>query len=122
MAAKYLILIVEPEWEASDNTPEAFAEEMQKHAAFAAAVAEAGCTVVSGEALEPTSNGFSIVPGTDDADPVVTPGPVIPRGGEAFTGYYVIETDTPEQARELAALCPTGGHIEVRPVWDMVGE
>jgi hypothetical protein len=122
MAARYLILIVEPEWEASDNTPEAFDEEMQKHAAFAAAVAEAGCTVVSGEALEPTSAGFSITPGTDDADPVITPGPVIPRGADAFTGYYVIETETLEQAQDLAALCPTSGHIEVRPIWDLSGE
>ena len=115
MSEKSLILIVEPEWDSAKVTPEQHDEAQRAHGAFAAAVAAAGAKILGGEALQGANVGYAITPGTP---PVYTNGPLT-ETTEVVSGYYLIETETPELARELAALCPTGGHIEVRPVWDM---
>ena len=46
-----------------------------------------------------------------------TDGP-FPELKELVTGYYKIEAADAQQARQLAALCPTGGRIELFPIFD----
>lgn len=118
MSDQYLVMIVEGEWDSSAVTPEQHAEAMKQHGAFAAAVAAAGAKILGGEALQGVKTGFSVTPARDGKPAVYTNGPLT-ETTEALSGYYVLETETLDQAKELAALCPTTGHIEVRPIWDM---
>jgi hypothetical protein len=119
MSEKYLILIMDGSWDSATVTEEQHAAAMTSHGAFAAAVAAAGAKILGGEALQGEQVGFSIVPAREGKPAVYTNGPLA-ETTEVLSGYYVIETDTVEQARELAALCPTNGRLEVRPIWDMV--
>jgi hypothetical protein len=118
MSEKYLLLIVESEWDEATVTQAEFDSAMEGHAVFSAAVAAAGAAIVAGEALTSTSHAFSVRPAEGDNPAVYTDGPLV-ETTEALSGYYVIETETPQLARELAALCPTSGSIEVRPIWNM---
>jgi len=117
MADRYLFLIMEGVWD--NPTPEGFAEEMAKHEAFMASVVAAGGKVISGEALQGLETGYSVTPARDGLAATYTDGPLSDPDADFLSGYYLIEADSPQIARELAALCPTGGTIEVRPVWDM---
>ncbi len=118
MSDKYLILIMDNGWDSANVTEEQHATAQREHGAFAAAVAAAGAKILGGEALQGEGVGFSIVPARGGEPAVYTNGPLT-ETTEVLSGYYVIEADTVEQAKELAALCPTSGHIEVRPIWDM---
>lgn len=118
MSDKYLLMIVESEWDESIVSNADHEEEMKKHGAFSAAVAAAGAKILGGEALTAQKNGFSVTPGQVGQAAIYTDGPLI-ETTEVISGYYIIETETPELARELAPLCPTGGRIEVRPIWNM---
>ena len=60
-----------------------------------------------------------MVPAHAGKPAVYTNGPLA-ETTEVLSGYYLIETETEDLARELAAQCPTDGHIEVRPIWDQV--
>jgi hypothetical protein len=120
MSDQYLVLIVEEEWDSATVTDAQHAEAQRQHGAFAAAVAAAGAKILGGEALQGEDVGFSVTPAKDGKPAVYTNGPLT-ETTEVVSGYYLIETDTLEQARELAALCPTHGRIQVRPVWDISG-
>ena len=120
MADQYLFLIVEGDWDETNVSEEWYASTMKEHGAFAAAVAAAGAKILGGEALQSKAKGFAVTPAKDGKPAVYTNGPLT-ETTEALSGYYVVEAETPELARELAALCPTGGHIEVRSIWDMSG-
>lgn len=116
MSDKYLFLIVEARW--GSATVEQQNDAMKAHGAFAAAVAAAGATILGGEALQGDDIGFSVVPSTGTTPAVYTNGPLA-EVTEVLSGYYIIETESLDDAKVLAALCPTSGHIEVRPIWDM---
>lgn len=118
MSDKYLLMIVEAEWDESTVSKASQEEEMKKHGAFSAAVAEAGAKILGGEALTAKRNGFSVTPTGPGSAAVYTDGPLV-ETTEVISGYYIIETETPQLARELAAHCPTGGRIDVRPIWNM---
>lgn len=118
MSDKYLLLIVEGEWDEAEISAADFEAEMVKHRAFTDAVGAAGATVLAGEALHSRTQAFSVIPASGDIPAVYSDGTVADTD-VAVSGYYVIETDTLELARRLAALCPTAGSIEVRPIWDM---
>ncbi|MCU1413948.1 MAG: hypothetical protein JWN80_1288 [Microbacteriaceae bacterium] len=118
MSEKYLILIMDGSWDSATVTEEQHNDAMKAHGAFAAAVAAAGAAILGGEALQGPNVGFSVTPAAGGKPAVYTNGPLA-ETTEVLSGYYIIETDTVEKARELAALCPTNGHIEVRPIWDM---
>jgi Uncharacterized protein conserved in bacteria len=120
MSDQYLFLIVEGQWDSASVSEEEYAQSMQGHGAFSAAVAAAGAKILGGEALQSASAGFSVTPAKDGKPAVYTNGPLT-ETTEVLSGYYVIEANSLEQAKELAALCPTDGHIEVRPIWDMSG-
>ncbi len=119
MSDKYLFLIIEGEWDSDAVTAEQHERAMKEHGAFAAAVAAAGAKILGGEALRGEKTAFSVVPPRDGKPAVYTNGPLT-EATEVLSGYYVIEADSEQVARELAPLCPTAGHIEVRPIWDLV--
>jgi len=89
------------------------------HTAFQKAVAELGARIVGGAALQNTRLGGTVVPGSAGRlveDAVYTDGPFADTS-EVITGFYMVESDDEDTARRVAALVPTGGHIEWRKVF-----
>jgi hypothetical protein len=115
MDERYVILIVEPEWDPESVTQEQWREAMEAHGAFAAAVEAAGARISGGAALQPPKTAVRIDPGRNGADAVYTDGP-FGETKEVVTGFYELVVRDAQQARELAALCPTWGHLELYPV------
>jgi hypothetical protein len=126
MTDTYLYLIHEPDWDSDaflgggtgvpggepDNN---FAE----HRAFQEAVERLGARIVGASALQSARHGGRVTPGAGDRveqDAVYSDGPY-PDTSEVVSGYYVVETDDEALARRIAALVPTGGHIEWRKVF-----
>jgi hypothetical protein len=120
MSDKYLILIVEPTWDPASVPEGAMEEASRAHGAFAADVAAAGAKILGGEALQPPSASVGITPARNGKPAVYTNGPLA-ETTEVLSGYYVLEADSLEQAKQLAALCPTGDRIELRPIWELPG-
>lgn len=118
MSEKYMILILEPEWDETNATEADWAKAMAGHGAFAEAVTKAGASIVSGEALGSGRHGVKIQPATGGLPAQFTDGP-FSETKEIVSGFYVIEAKDREQAKELAALCPTNGWIELFPVLDL---
>ena len=122
MTDTYLYLIREPDWDsdqmlAGDMTPE-LTESMNAHGAFAEAVAKLGAKIVGGEALQNAEYGGVVKPGEGDRakdDAVYTDSPYA-DSSELVTGFYLVQTESEEQARHIAALVPTGGVVEWRKV------
>jgi hypothetical protein len=119
MAEEFIVMIVEPDWDPAKVTEEQWAESMKGHGAFAQAVADAGAQILGGDALQPSSAAVRITPGKD-GKPVFTDGP-FSETKEVVSGYYKIGARDEAQARELAALCPTTGWIELYPVLQLDG-
>jgi hypothetical protein len=118
--AKYLLLIVEAE-EAYASAGEAVLNEvMEAHNAFAAEVAEAGATLLGGEALQPTPTATYLrKTRTDGVHAVDNP---MPELKEVVGGYYLIEAPNDDVALQVAKRCPAGfGYIEMRPIWEVGG-
>jgi hypothetical protein len=118
MTEKYMILIVEPEWDENNATQEDWATAMRGHSGFAEAVRKAGATIENSDALGSSRHGVKIRPATADQPATFTDGP-FSETKEIVSGYYTISAKDREQAKELAALCPTGGWIELYPVIDV---
>lgn len=115
MAEEYIIMIVEPEWDPSKITETEWKAAMDAHGAFAKAVADAGAQILGGDALQPPSAAVKIVPARNGGAAVFTDGP-FGETKEVVSGFYKIGVKDAAQARELAALCPTDGWIELYPV------
>ncbi len=120
MAHRYVVLIRGGDWIPDNPTADGGAIMSQAHKEFAEAVIAAGAQVLGGEALQPSSVGARITPATDGSSAVFTDGP-FPESKEIISGFYLLEVESPDQARELAALCPTAGTIEFRPVFEFNG-
>ena len=137
MADTYVYLIHESDWDSDaylGGQPEANPEgrdpaaagaaadmdaSFPEHKAFQKAVVELGARVVGGAALQSTRHGGTVKPGAKGRlveDAVYTDGP-FPDTSEVITGFYLVETDDEDTARRVAALVPTGGHIEWRKVF-----
>lgn len=117
MTNKYLILIHGGDWIPENVNEDGGASMSKAHKDFTDAVIAAGAQVVGGEALQPTSVGATITPAGNGGPAVFTDGPFT-ESKEIVSGFYLLEVETPEKARELAALCPTDGTIEFRPVFE----
>jgi hypothetical protein len=117
MAEEYVVLIVEEAWDPSQVTEAQWTEAMHAHGAFAKAVQEAGAQILGGDALQPPSTAVRITPARAGKAAVFTDGPFADTK-EVVSGYYKLGVKDAAQARELAALCPTGGWIELYPVMD----
>jgi hypothetical protein len=117
MAEEYILLIVEEEWDPSQISEAEWTAAMQQHGAFAQAVAAAGAQILGGDALQPPSTAVRITPARNGSSAVFTDGP-FGETKELVTGFYKIGVKDAAQARELAALCPTSGYIDLYPVMD----
>jgi hypothetical protein len=120
MSEEFIMLIVEPDWDPSTVTEAQWADMMQQHGAFAQAVADAGAQILGGDALQPPSSAVRITPARNGGAAVFTDGPFADTK-EIVTGFYKIGAKDAAQARELAALCPTAGSIDLYPVMDTSG-
>ena len=90
-----------------------------EHQAFQKAVADLGARIVGGNALQNSRHGGKVTPGAGSRkveDAVYTDGPFTDTA-EVNTGFYLVETDDEDTARRVAALVPTGGHVEWRKVF-----
>ncbi len=114
---KYFLGIVESESAYADGGDAEFDAVLAGHRDFYEQVVAAGATVLSGEALQPTSTA-TYLRGTRTADVHTVDNP-LPEVKEVFGGYYLIEAPDDETALAIAKLCPAYyGHIEVRPIWE----
>ena len=120
MSEEFVLFIVEPEWDPATVTAEDWSTAMQAHNAFSAAVVAAGGEIVGGDALSGQKDAVRIDPAKDGSPAVFTDGP-FGETKEVVTGFYKIRVNDAAQARELAALCPTDGWIELYPVLDTTG-
>lgn len=117
MSQEYIILILEPEWDPSLISEADWTAAMVQHGAFAKAVVDAGGQILAGDALQPPSAAVRITPARDGKPAVFTDGPFTELK-EVVSGFYKFSARDFEQAKELAALCPSPGHLELYPVLD----
>jgi hypothetical protein len=117
MAEEYIVLIVEEPWDPTTVTEEQWGAATRAHQAFAQAVEQAGASILGGDALQPPASAVRITPARNGGSPVYTDGPFADTK-EVVTGYYKLGVRDAAQARELAALCPSGGSLELWPVMD----
>jgi hypothetical protein len=115
-AQEYLILIIEQPWNPQATSQADFDAEMVHHRAFQQAVRDAGQQITASNALDGPETAVRIDPARDGGSPVFTDAP-FSELKEVVSGYYQITADSREQALELAAQCPTGGHLEVFPIF-----
>lgn len=92
-----------------DPASPAWAEGMEKHGVFTAAVEKSGATIVGGAALHRPTTARTV----RTADGTVVDGPYADTR-EVLGGFYVIETTDLDAAMELAKVCPEEV-VEVRP-------
>ncbi|MCI0155153.1 hypothetical protein KNO15_00350 [Leifsonia shinshuensis] len=114
MSDEYVLLIHEPDWDPDSMTPDEWREAMTGHQAFQDAVVAAGERILATSALQPITKATKITPRAGEP-PLISDGP-FSETREVVTGFYSFTASTPEQARELAALVPTGGWVELYPV------
>jgi hypothetical protein len=114
---QYIAFIVESEWDPAAVSDEQWTATMLQHRAFADAVRAAGAQLLGGDALQPASSAVRITPGASCRPAVFTDGP-FGEVKEIVTGYYKIAATDAAQARQLAALIPTTGHVDLFPVMD----
>ena len=117
---KYMMLIVESGTAYAPSGEADFDSVLQSHADFATAVKEAGASILSGEALQPSATA-TYLRGTRTADVQTVDNP-LPELKEVVGGYYLVEAADDATALELAKLCPAPfGYIELRPIWEFGG-
>ncbi|GAB4581505.1 MAG: YciI family protein [Anaerolineales bacterium] len=112
---QYALLIYTSEAEEMSRSPEEQEAVMAEYFAFTDEVRKAG-KMLAGEALHPTTTAKTL--SIRNGKLTVVDGPFA-ETKEQFGGYYIVETDTIEEALEWAAKIPGARHgrIEVRPVW-----
>ena len=101
-----MIFIVENPAHFEHFTPEQWRTHGERHALFVQQVADAGAEVLFSDPLEAESERFPAL---------VLDGPYA-ESKEIVLGYYKLRVRDEAQARELAALCPTVGWVELRAV------
>jgi len=108
--ARYLLLIYEDETAWAAKSPEEVQQIMGEYYAFGDSIRD---TMRGGEALLPTQAATTV--SVRDGKQVVTDGPFA-ETKEQLGGFYLVDADSPEQARDIAARIPSAkwGHIEVR--------
>jgi hypothetical protein len=113
---KYMLSIVESESAYAEAGAADFDAVMKAHNDFSESVKAAGASIVSGEALQPTSTATYLRgTRTDTVSAIDNP---LPEAKEVIGGYYLIEAADDAQALELAKLCPAPyGYVELRPIW-----
>jgi hypothetical protein len=112
MSEKWMLLIAEDPTTQADLPESFWREHDRRHERFAAQVQAAGATIVASEPL--SEHAVTFRP-REDGSILVTDGPYA-ETKEFVLGFYLREVADEAQARELAALCPTLGSLELRQV------
>jgi len=115
---EFLVLIIEPEWDSATVTTADWDNEMTLHNTFMQAVRDAGGEVRDGNALAGNAAAVRVRPGKGGAKTIITDGPFM-ETKEIVSGYYVITAKDMAEATRLAEICPTGGYLEVHPIFDV---
>ena len=114
MTEKYLLQIIEDPAIFETWSKERWAQHDERHRGFNDAVKASGAKVLASEPLDVAAVRFR--PDPDGGAPLVTDGPFT-ESKEIVLGFYLLEVADDAQARELAALCPTVGYVELRRSW-----
>ncbi|WP_427018160.1 YciI family protein [Pseudarthrobacter sp. P1] len=114
MTKHYVAVIRESEFDPALVTEQMWTDTMAAHAAFAAAVEAAGGRVVFTGGLD-ASRAVAITPGPDGGPATFTDGPFA-EAKEVNHGFYLLELPDDAEVRGLAAMIPSGGHVELYPV------
>lgn len=106
---KFLVLIHDDESKLAGASAQELGDVGAAHGAFAEAN---GPLLRGGGRIGPLSESVSIVEGKVESKPLLDTGAV------AVTGFYILETDSLEQAVDAAKAIPSnfGGGLEVRPL------
>jgi hypothetical protein len=111
---RYLVLIYGSEQQWASKTPEAIDAIMAQYFAYSQALADAG-VMRGGSELQPTFTATTIR--VRGGEVQTTDGPFA-ETKEQLGGYYLLETETLDEALRWAAKCPgaADGCVEVRPI------
>lgn len=112
---RFVVLMHQDESIWRDTSPEEQQQYFTEHDAFSAAVPEAGCTLVGGEALAGVAAATTVRRRGDQL--AVTEGPFA-ETAEQLGGFYVIDAPDLDTVTDLVRLLPEYT-IEIRPVMDM---
>ena len=117
---RYLILIYGNEQHWTSMTPEATAAVLDEYNAFTQQLLDAGA-LRGGDELQPSFTATTIR--KRDGQLQTTDGPFA-ETKEQLGGYYIVETDTLDEAIALASKCPAVSHgsVEVRPIVEQPAE
>ena len=127
MADTYVYIIHEPDWDSDEflgrprDHVSSAENKFPEHAAFAAAVEKLGATITGGAALQNLKYGGSVTPGGKgrEVEDAVWTDAAYADTSEVITGFYMVEVTDEDQARQIAAMVPTGNRIEWRKVFPM---
>ena len=106
---QYMILLFGSEEGWDEASAEDYAEELKKFDAFQAWADENDVNIVHAAELELSTAAHTVM-----KDGAETDGPFL-EIKEQLGGYYMIETDNPELAKEAARRMPNFGANELRP-------
>jgi hypothetical protein len=106
MAEEYMLLIMERV---------AHFDNFTRHRDFAAAITESGGEVLFSDPLDAPAPRSRFTLNPDGGEPLVTDGPYA-ETKEVLLGYYKLRVRDEEHARQLAALCPTAGYVDLMHV------
>lgn len=111
---RYIILLLGDEsgWDEGAMSPEEVEAALQLHDDFSAWCKEVGVREVHSDELHQSRTAVTV-----HADGRETDGPFLELK-EQLGGFYVIETDSKELAKEAARRCPNYGANELRPIVD----
>ena len=110
MAEEYMLLIMERVAHFENFTAEQEEELDQKHRDFAAAIASSGGEILMSDPLDAPGPLSRFTPSAGEV--LVTDGPFA-ETKEILLGYYKLRVRDDAHARELAALCPTAGYVDL---------
>jgi hypothetical protein len=117
---QYLLLIHDDEQKFEQMSQQEIQGLLREYGAFTAAIKESGAYVGSNR-LRPVATAATVR--VRDGEQVVTDGPFA-ETKEQLGGYYLVDTETLDEALEWAARIPSArnGSIEVRPLYDSMAE
>jgi hypothetical protein len=127
MADTYVFIIRDQDWDSdqflgrSRTEPGSAENKFPEHAACAVAVEKLGATITGGAALQNLKYGGSVTPGGKgrEVEDAVWTDAAYADTSEVITGFYMVEVTDEDQARQIAAMVPTGNRIEWRKVFPM---
>lgn len=112
---RFVVLLYQDEAIWRDASPEEQARYFTEHDAFSAAVPEAGCTILGGEALVGVASATTVRRRGDRL--TVTEGPFA-ETAEQLGGFYLVDAPDLDTVTDLVRLLPEYT-VEIRPVADM---